>query len=86
MMCWTEQMGYPLVWAERDYQARTISFNQSRFKIDENAPDNPKFRNNTFGYNWYIPIKYQIGSSPNVETAWIVPGQDCNIILTINDP
>lgn len=48
---WTRQMGFPVVSVKRIDEHR-VQLSQHRFKLDEEALENPKFRNPQFWYKW----------------------------------
>jgi aminopeptidase N len=48
---WTKQMGYPVISVKRVDEHR-VELNQRRFKLDEEALEDPKFRNPQFWYKW----------------------------------
>uniref|UniRef100_A0AC34Q491 Peptidase M1 membrane alanine aminopeptidase domain-containing protein n=1 Tax=Panagrolaimus sp. JU765 TaxID=591449 RepID=A0AC34Q491_9BILA len=83
---WTEQMGYPTVFVETTDSG--VKLTQKRFKIDEDAEDDPRYANPEFGYKWNVPIWYSVDGESQ-PMAWLdseleIKLADKNSVILIN--
>ncbi|KAI6216205.1 Aminopeptidase N [Aphelenchoides fujianensis] len=65
----TRQMGYPVIDVIR-MDSNTVYVNQTRFKMDENALESPKWPEGKFWYKWIVPLWYSVNGSEK-EMKWL---------------
>lgn len=66
MSTWTDQMGYPYVEINRDYERNTLRIHQHQFLFDAEAQPSKSPHN----YRWAIPLKMKSPSVASSEINW----------------
>ncbi|CAD6186672.1 unnamed protein product [Caenorhabditis auriculariae] len=60
---WANQMGFPVINVRR-LDENNIELTQERFKTDNLTPEQWKFRNARYWYNWEIPVTAEVNGKP----------------------
>jgi pyroglutamyl-peptidase II len=80
MSTWTDQMGYPYVEINRDYDRQTINITQKHFLFDSHAQPPSSIHD----YIWSIPFQVRSSSSKTSITWFSKPKMTLNITATAN--
>lgn len=74
---WTQQLGYPVVSVTRTSDG-AVAARQELFKLNKNAVENERFKDNPLHYLWKIPIQYRSGAEFQSETAlkWLADNKE----------
>ncbi|KAI6237348.1 Aminopeptidase N [Aphelenchoides besseyi] len=82
---WTKQMGFPVIEVKR-LDDRKVELTQKRFKMDETALEDLRFRNAKYWYKWDVPLWYSINGTEKEmmwlhETSVLEVGEDETLIV-----
>uniref|UniRef100_A0A8L8JU17 Peptidase_M1 domain-containing protein n=1 Tax=Heligmosomoides polygyrus TaxID=6339 RepID=A0A8L8JU17_HELPZ len=66
-------LGFPMVTAE-SLNETTVKITQKRYKINQKAEEQEKYRRPKHGFKWDIPLWYQQSSEGEVKLTWLTRG------------
>ncbi|CAF0817363.1 unnamed protein product [Adineta steineri] len=79
MSTWTDQMGYPYVEIQREYDQNIIKISQQQFLFDSDAQPSKSLYN----YKWSIPLKIKSLSTLSTDIIWFSKKQ-MNMTINMN--